>query len=143
MRTVEEIRARLEVAREADFFGVALNDLAMYLPEHIPQNLTLEPPPTMEQAKQLIAEYLPFAFEKAEDHRSLSAMRSVLHIINWAWLGEMPNLLAFAESEDNYTNYGVPILKRAALEVGVPLPTFIEFWIDGEPCTHSCDQGCG
>lgn len=132
MRTREQIRERLKGQKGG--FNFAASDLQIYLPEEVIDPKDVKDPPTVEEAQALIVSYLPFAFGKALDHRGLSANRSIQHMQNFAWLAERDDLLAFAEDDENYKNYGVPILKRFAREFGVSLPADIEAWEDGDAC---------
>jgi len=142
MRTKEEIRERVGVMQATDPFGFGTADLRVYLPEELVEGATADEPPTPEQMRTEIAKYLPFAFGKALDHRGLSASRSVQHLRAWLWLGGYDGLLRFAEDEANYPNYGVPILKRVATELGLPVPDDIRDWPDGGPCDPDCAWGC-
>ena len=144
-RTTEEIKTRLEEMKKVDMFGFSLGDLMLYLPELLDEEDKKNAettPPTEEKIIAEIVKYLPFAFDKALGHRGLSANRSVMHLANWAWFLRRDDLLAFADSSDNYRNYGVPILKKFAMEFGVAMPPRIENWKDGEACTAGCDNGC-
>lgn len=64
-------------------------------------------------------DYLKFAFGKAENHRGLSASRSVDRIGEYLWLLGL-DTDAFEAAE--YAQYGVPKLKVAADRLGVPFP---------------------
>lgn len=150
-RTVEEIRAQFEVLKNQDPLGMTHGDLVVYLPEawtngtisdEYKKDHQLEAPPTPEAALAMAREYLGFAFEKAINHRGLSANRSVNHLINWAFLARRDDLYEFAVNEDNYRCYGVPILKHFAGELGFPIPPEAEAWQDGEPCQPGCQSGC-
>jgi hypothetical protein len=145
VRTREEIRARLAAVRDLDPFGFALSDFGIYLPEEVAKGIAdkAEEPPEAEEMLKQAREYLPFAFDKAVNHRGLSAMRSVLHLMNWAWLGGRDDLVAFADDDDDYPRYGVPVLIKFATELGVPLPDEIASWPGGgrEPCRPGC-EGC-
>ena len=90
-------------------------------------------------------DYLSFAFEKARDHRGLSAGRSVEKMAEYCWLlfDIDPDELA---SEDAYAPYGAPILAECARLLGVPLPTDDEElarMFRGERCSDDCDQCLG
>jgi len=59
-----------------------------------------------------IRNYLPFAFEKAENQRGISANRSIEHFLAWTWLIDKEfHDKIFFEYETNYYNYGMSILK--------------------------------
>jgi hypothetical protein len=145
MRTMEQLKERIALMKKRDGFGMAIADLLVYdpdelKPEHRDEAKKLED--AQVDAERQLREYLPFAFDKALGHRGLSAGRSVMHVQNWLWLMERDDLLDFAESDDNYACYGVPILKHVAGALGVELPRGIWEWRNGEPCVPGCDDGC-
>lgn len=59
-----------------------------------------------------MTEYLPFAWNKADNERGISANRSIEHYIGWLWLisDDMYDKVSH-EYEHNYCDYGKPILK--------------------------------
>lgn len=77
-------------------------------------------PHTKENVLDTMKRYQTFAWEKANDCRGLSAQRSIMHYIAWAWLlGDAD----FAEEIDRlyyqeYDFYGKPILIRIAERYG-------------------------
>lgn len=88
--------------------------------------------------------YLSFAWDKALDHRGISANRSILHIKNWLWLIGDEEALRFAESRGNYAQYGAPILKYVGNKYGAKMPDDerAERMARGEFCELGCDNGC-
>ena len=102
-------------------------------------------PNTREAILERMRDYMPFALGKAEDHRGLSANRSIEHYHNWLWLLGDDKTLAFAEDDDNYPQYGVPILKHVCEVYGFQFPenACLARMADGEPCDPDCDDGCG
>lgn len=145
MRTIDQLRARIAIVKDEDFFGFGLGDLLIYdadalKPEERDKAWPLENAAEL-SLKELVS-YLPFAFDKAINHRGLSAGRSICHITSWLWLMERDDLLTFAEDDANYRNYGMPILKRMAREFGIPVPQRAEEWIDGRACRPDCEAGC-
>ena len=144
MRTREEIRDRLKYLKQTDFFGMTLEDLQIYLPEEFAEGAqdSAKEPPSLNEVIKLIVEYLPFAFEKAINHRGLSTSRSIQHLVNWAWLACRNDLREFAEADEHYKMYGVPILKLFAQEFGVLMPPDIRDWQDGKSCQPDCQEGC-
>lgn len=91
MRTQEEIMARIEKVRGSDFFGYQRRDLigALTFENAKPW---LEDDVTADQWQQNtdplknILDYLPFAWNKANNCRGLSAARSLDHMAAWLWL---------------------------------------------------------
>jgi len=96
---------------------------------------------TDDAVKKQIAEYMDFAVEKAVDHRGISAGRSVSHYRAWLWLIGDDELVAFC-NDDNYPNYGAPILKRIAEKYGINIPENAVFdaMALGQRCAL-CDRG--
>ncbi len=95
-----------------------------------------------EDLKAAALDYLVFAWGKAEDHRGLSAGRSVVKMRAYCWL------LGFdVEWFDDapYAQYGCPILKRFSEMLGAPMPDSERMlrMMKGEPCREGCDEGCG
>lgn len=95
MRTQEEILNRIEDVRKNDFFGAETGDLIPFLTfenakpflkEGITEDQWNEKTPTEESIKNEAKEYLPFAWEKANDMRGISANRSIDHMRAYAWL---------------------------------------------------------
>lgn len=121
-RTQEEIVARIEERKDDDFGGFEVDEYIDYFDfEHARPYLKSDA--TQEQwekhltmvlaPKERIANYMPFAFEKAHGQRGISANRSIMHMIAWAWLSGDESLLAFIVDSfrDNYSDYGLPILR--------------------------------
>ena len=68
-----------------------------------------------ESIKEDILDYMPFAWEKANDRRGLSASRSIDHMTGLLWL--MGRDVAAKEIRD-YTMYGKPQLRMICEEFG-------------------------
>lgn len=157
MKTVDEILERINylgAETYRDLFGAARGDLVVFLPyEHAKPFLLDGTTPAQWQPKELteeavhqaVREYLDFAFHKAEDHRGLSASRSIDHMRAWFWLLGDEEFLVYADSDNNFQNYGVPILMKAAEKVGFPtvnLSEALQRMGRGEPCRGGCEEGC-
>jgi hypothetical protein len=99
---------------------------------------------SIEGIKKEMIWYLSFAWDKALDHRGISANRSILHIKNWLWLIGDEEALRFAESRGNYAQYGAPILKYVGNKYGAKMPDDerAERMARGEFCELGCDNGC-
>jgi hypothetical protein len=63
-------------------------------------------------------EYMPFAWDKANDMRGLSAGRSVQHFVGWTWLAGDDELSAWCDDNSNYQHYGKEILVRICEHYG-------------------------
>src|SRR5262245_23225437 len=100
MKTLEEILQKfdeLEKNENRDPFGFIRQVLLGFLPfvtarPYLKESTTEEQwtaaasPLTEEAAKKSMSEYMEFAFEKAMDHRGLSASRSVRKMGAYLWL---------------------------------------------------------
>jgi len=155
MRTASEIVARIEEIKNRDMFGFSISGLIEQLPyanakPYLKDGVTeSEWNSDREGVKSpiaQIAEYMPFAISKAEDHRGLSAGRSVDRMSSWVWLmgDEKYNEIDW----DNYQNYGAPILRQICEMVGIDWRAIahgkdFENMSLGKPCIPSCDEGCG
>jgi hypothetical protein len=96
-RTQEEIVARIREIQPVDFFGWEATDLLAYLSFELAKpflkdDATAEEwaeadkPFTRESVVAEIVEYMPFAWDKANDQRGISANRSISHMRAWTWL---------------------------------------------------------
>lgn len=149
MRTQDEIVERIKGV-QFDFMGTITGDLVEALDfEHARQFLKPDvteadwhEPADDEKVRAVAIDYLTFAFGKAEDHRGLSANRSVEHFETWLWLlGRLPD-----DWDDiEYAQYGVPKLVAAALALGVEpaLTPTLRSMSEGLPCRPNCGDGCG
>lgn len=156
MRTPEQIVDRIE--NHNDMFGFTTAVLLDYLPwEQAKQYLKDEGhaeweakwpetyrEPTPENVLPVMQDYMEFALEKAENHRGISASRSVLKMTAWAWLLEDEELLQKIE-EAPYENYGVPKLKAICWHLGWPFPDdeWAQNMAASRRCCPDCDEGCG
>lgn len=114
-RTQEEILARIDEIKEDDFFGFQTSDLATFLTYENAKPL-LNEGVTEDQWEQetdpveRIKDYMPFAWDKANNCRGLSAGRSLEHMKAWAWLDGKEDLLK--QIEEDYEYYGKPHLVK-------------------------------
>jgi hypothetical protein len=127
MRTISEIEAKIKAAD--DLFGTVRGDLMQWLPfdrakemDLVSDTATAEkwaeagfPRPLSDEAAiNEIKGYMPFAWDKANNCRGLSAGRSILHMQAWLWL-----LGADDAQLDDYTHYGKPQLKAICEAFGI------------------------
>ena len=150
MRTPEEIVQHLRAIRS--YFGFADEVLVPYLPlvqareflraEAYTDGWT-QHPQDADVIKNDMLTYLAFAWKKAEDHRGISASRSVEKMRAWLWLLGDDEALAFAKADKNYPNYGAPVLAYISRRYSQPMPTSPEVMrmVAGLPCRPGCD-GC-
>ena len=114
MRTDEEILARIKEVEGNDWLGTERGDLIEVLPfEHVKPFLKdgvkeeewTQIGRDVESVKARMLDYMPFAWEKANNCRGISASRSMSHFAAWAWLiGE-----DFGDLQE-YEFYGKPRL---------------------------------
>lgn len=84
-----------------------------------------EDPLTVERVTQAVRDYMPFAQDKALNHRGLSAGRSITKF--WAWVSVlgMAELREFLERQENYGPYGAPMLAKICEVFDLPQPDSI------------------
>lgn len=92
MKTQQEILNRIEEVKSNDFFGHQRSDLIDYLDfenakPFLKDDVTAEQwEKESKSPKQVMIDYLSFAWEKANEKRSVSAARSMAHYTAWLWL---------------------------------------------------------
>jgi len=156
IRTVDEIAARVQSPLRDDVFQFERQVQMQHLPwEHakpfLKPNVTetmwsgVYAPLTEELVLDAMKDYLPFAWEKALNHRGLSASRSVQKFRAWLWLLGDEEMEAFARDDANYAQYGVPILHKISTHFWVTLipdhPRVDRMRV-GLVCEPGCVQGC-
>jgi hypothetical protein len=124
IRTQEEILARFNAVEADDLFGHQRSDLLDYLiydhaKPYLNDSVLRE---EWEGRKYLtpaerIKEYMPFAWDKANNCRGLSAGRSVEHMLTWLWLDGKDELAD--ELFKVYEYYGKPCLVLVCREYGI------------------------
>ena len=117
MRTDEEIIDRIDSLIEDDFLGFDTQDLILALPfesakKYLKDTCTAddwgEPSPRdRDSILEKMLEYMPFAWEKANDERGISASRTMSHYNSWIWLAgdDLGDLT-------QYRNYGKDNLRK-------------------------------
>ena len=125
-RTPDEIVARCK--SRADMFGFETDVYLSYLDlEHARQASPYVKKdkewdyPVKETPMEKIHDYLEFAWEKANDYRGLSAVRSIKKFIAWFWLaGGYDEFVKELERdlESNFQYYGKDILVKICRRVG-------------------------
>lgn len=119
MKTEQEIVERIQTRKDAlfDFTLDALlpflsfENAKPFLQEHVTaeQWEDARTPLTRENVIRAIQGYLPFAFEKAEDQRGLSASRSISKMQAWLWALGDDEMVEFCSA--HYAPYGMPALE--------------------------------
>ena len=134
MKSAEKIKGKINAGFANDVFGIAFNDLVEALPfadakGYLKDEFLMKDSAeaewessrikTDDDVKARMLDYLPFAWEKAEDQRGLSADRSIRHFAAWAWLIDNE---FYEKIEDMYNNnyfpYGEPILAYISEKLG-------------------------
>lgn len=134
MKSVEKIKGKINAGFANDVFGIAFNDLVEALPfadakEYLKDEFLMKDSAeaewessrikTDDDVKARMLDYLPFAWEKAEDQRGLSADRSIRHFAAWAWLIDDEFYEKIEDMYDNsYFPYGEPILEYISKKLG-------------------------
>lgn len=122
MRTQEEILNRIKEVEKDDFFGFQRTDLVCYLDfenakPFMKDGVTADEwHKEIKSPKEVMIDYLPFAWEKANDKRSLSASRSMCHYTSWLWLDGDEEL---HKTLSDYEFYGKPQLIEILKYLGV------------------------
>ncbi len=140
-RTNSEIVARIKWLSEdmRDFFGAQTNDLLCFLPfadakQFLNDDCTEEQFAECQETdvSNAACKYLPFAWEKANDCRGLSANRSVDHMAAYLWLAGFDQDAIDSWRED-YHSYGKPQLVAASACFGFDWRAHDNgVWIDDE-----------
>lgn len=88
--------------------------------------------------------YMEFAWDKALNHRGISASRSIQKMQGWMWLLGKDELSHRCEKNEGYAPYGAPILAAICREMGWPIPSdeITQRMILGKSCHETCDEGC-
>lgn len=98
----------------------------------------------LEEAKVYMAEY---GWTKCQDHRGISAGRTLDKMQAWAWLLGDDDVVEqiISLSETNYAQYGAPVLAFICEHYGweIPEDEATQRMIRGLPCCDDCEEGCG
>lgn len=150
MRTPREIAEHYSRHQKDDLLGFTGGVLVSHLPFDLAQPF-LKPSVTSEEWGPLplvwdavlaeMREYMAFAWEKALNHRGISASRSVEKMRAWLFMLGDDELAGM----ERYENYGAPILLAICKKYGFLVPNELaaERMARGLPCTDGCDEGCG
>ena len=139
MRTQDEIVARIDERKQGDPFGFEWHeyftmglDFAHAQPffgkDAEVDEEGWDDPLTDDQIHAKMEAYMPFAWDKANNCRGISASRSVQHYVAWLWMVGEDELAAWcADDVANYEHYGKEILIRICEHFGWDW----EQWDDG------------
>jgi len=129
MRSQQEIMERIKRRKELDLLGFEIPEYADALTKENVEKLRGEIikedadlsgwEPAFKSDQDILErckDYMPFAWDKANGCRGISANRSIMHYIAWLWLlgyDEFDNLM------DDYEFYGKPQLVRICNFLGL------------------------
>ncbi len=121
-RTQEQILNRIKEIEKNDFFGFQTSDLVQFLTFENAKPFLADFVAKGEWEQQtdpvkIIKDYMPFAWDKANNCRGLSAGRSVEHMKAWMWLDGKEELVK--KMDDLYQYYGKPCLHAVCVEYGI------------------------
>jgi len=117
MKTQKEIVKRIEERKKDDMFGWEVNEYVCYLDfknakPYLKEGVTEERWGKIEKMGPVekIKDYMDFAWQKANGCRSISAGRSLRHMLAWLWLDEQDEFLKEWHNLEDYEYYGKPQL---------------------------------
>lgn len=152
-RTQEEILGRIEAVNDDDMFGFRREVLIEALDyEHA--RPFLKPSVTAEDwagiqvcacdREAAARDYYKFALGKIENHRGISANRSVDKLREHAWLLGRDDVVAAMDAAE-YPQYGAPKIAAFAAGLGLAWPDDVAMvrMSSGLPCEDDCAEGCG
>ena len=153
MRTTTEIADHYNKIKSDDFLGFQGEVLLPYLsvdevrPFFKPDTDLSEwqqCPLTETVVLEQMREYMKFAWDKVENHRGISASRSVEKMEAWLWVLGREELMGQV-CDAPYENYGAPKLKVICEALGFSVPSSEEVsrMMRGLPCCEGCREGCG
>lgn len=139
MQTQEAILERIKERTKEDFFGFETSDYVggltfenakPFLKDEVTFDQWKPEYTTRDEVIAKILDYMPFAWDKANGKRGLSANRSLSHMIAWIWLAGDNEFAAKVDSEfdNNYEFYGKNILAMICDFYGWDA----SLWDDGE-----------
>ena len=113
MKNITEIKQHIKDVENDDFFGVIRSNLIDFLPfenakEYLNPEATekdwqqIQKPLTKQAVYEAINDYLPFAWDKANNCRGLSANRSIDHMKAYLWILGDGNFEKMEEIEYEY-----------------------------------------
>ena len=134
MKTQEEIVARIKERQKEDVLGfeaicyldgLDFEHAKPFIKEEFWEKYKEKQPLDEAGIRKKMIDYMPFAWEKANNFRGISANRSIAHYQAWLWmLGE--EKLA-EEIDEDYEYYGKPQLRKICEFLGIDA----DQWDDG------------
>ena len=127
MRTQEELVKRYKERKKSDVFGFEVSEyvkfmeyefVKSYLKKEITKEQWNKMKGNQENIRQIMIGYIPFAWEKANNCRGISAERSINHYQAWLWVeGEWSD--EEIEKLGNYQYYGKNELRKICKHLGL------------------------
>lgn len=124
MRTQEQIVQQIENRKDSDFLGFETDEYFRFLDyEHAKQYLKEGTKPeqwgepsenSTEGILKIMLDYMPFAWDKANNCRGISASRSISHYKAWIWMLNDSCQI----DEDSYRFYGKDLLRMICKQYG-------------------------
>lgn len=155
MKTAEQIVAYVkdDASKAADPLGFGLELLITHLPFWHAREFLVEGaveadwehvPLTRDTIVSAMREYAGFGWGKVQDHRGLSAGRTITKMATWLWILEEEGLRQ-AVLDADHAQYGAPGLALVCERFDFPIPDGedVKRMIAGDPCEPGCDMGCG
>lgn len=156
MRTQDEIAKRMR--ESTSMFGFEREVMFEYLDlEHAKEFMKEEARAEFEAGKEWahkeptndivladMKDYMKFGWSKVEDHRGISANRTIEKMSVWAWLLGDEELIKKIEDAP-YPQYGAPKLKAICEHLGWSMPDgeAVRNMANGEHCGADYECGCG
>lgn len=149
-RTQEEILDRIEDVAASDMFGFRGEVLLHALDFEHARPYLIDGTTAAEWDEVQVTDieaaarsYYTFALGKIEDHRGISAERSVQKLSEYAWLLGRDDVVEAMDAAD-YPQYGAPKVAAFAAGLGLDWPdgNLFQRMADGRPCADDCDEGC-
>lgn len=152
MRTIAEMQEKIRETKDTllDFTSSSLLEFMDYdsakefLSEGASEGWPAPEPLTREAVIARMKKYMVFAWGKVENHRGISASRSVDRFGAWIWMLEDEDIFNQYQGTP-YQQYGAPKLMFVCESYGFDIPGSNEIrnMTKGRPCRKGCDEGCG
>lgn len=127
-RTQDEIVQRARERQKEDLFGFEISEYVRFLDfDHAKEFLKGDVTPddwsqdSQDNVRNLMIEYMDFAWDKANSGRGISAWRSLAHYVAWLWIEGTDEAVALSEelATFDYTDYGKPQLRKICRHLGL------------------------
>ncbi len=128
MRTQQELLDRIKFRKNNDMLGFEVQEYINFLDfdnakEYLKEGVTKEEwdkaKNKQEDIKQIMTDYMEFAWDKANSFRGISAERSIMHYVAWLWIDGSEEANRLSETIENYECYGKPQLVEICKYLGI------------------------